>query len=306
MLSGDGAEVAALDFRLRYDPAVFEPVGTEAGPAAAAAGKQVAANTAAPGEHIVVVMGLNQSVMQPGEVATVLLRRVGLPESGITRVEIGELAMSTPDGVEIPSQGGGMEIPLEDAEAPESPEETPPPGTPDPDAPAPGTPTTPAPPDGRPAAAAGAAWVWQPDDDEKRAAAAESAESTAADPAQDTVTGAVGEAALAVLREMAESTAMQDTPGNADVPPAVPGQNKPDDAHIKELETGNPGGDPDTHAALAARPIESTLETDGSATPDKRPATAAPGGIPIPALAGVAAMAAAVLVLVALRGRLFR
>ena len=61
VLRGGDGRVAALDFRLRYDPVVFQPVSTATGPAARQSDKVVTANTAAPGEYVVVMMGLNQN-----------------------------------------------------------------------------------------------------------------------------------------------------------------------------------------------------------------------------------------------------
>ncbi len=48
----DGAEnqVSAMNFRLHYDPEVFQPVLAQTGPAAQQADKVVTANSPAPGE----------------------------------------------------------------------------------------------------------------------------------------------------------------------------------------------------------------------------------------------------------------
>ena len=68
-LSGTGNEVAALNFSLSYDPAVFQPVSISPGASASAAGKLVTANLAEPGNYIVVMMGFNQTPVTNGEVA---------------------------------------------------------------------------------------------------------------------------------------------------------------------------------------------------------------------------------------------
>ncbi|HOH50810.1 MAG TPA: cohesin domain-containing protein, partial [Candidatus Hydrogenedentes bacterium] len=64
LLSGGENQVAALDFHLVFDPAVFEPVAVEPGPAALRADKMVTANAAEPGRYIVVVLGLNQTPLE--------------------------------------------------------------------------------------------------------------------------------------------------------------------------------------------------------------------------------------------------
>jgi hypothetical protein len=162
MLGESDGTVAALDFRLRYDPAVFEPAGTAMGVSAAEAGKQVAANTPYPGEHIVVIMGLNQSVMAAGEVARVAMRNIDVPESGETALDIIDPAMSDPNGVEVAARGEGLIVPLGDA--PETPEEPgPKPGTggtpvTPPARPQPGTPPP------APALARGTVGGYMPDD----------------------------------------------------------------------------------------------------------------------------------------------
>lgn len=308
MLTG-GGDVAALDFRLRYDPAVFEPVATAIGPAAAAANKQVAANTAAPGEHIVVVMGLNQSVMQSGEVVNVLMRRVGTPESASTRLEIGELAMSSPDGVELPSQGSGRDIPMDGAPEPEEPgTANPRPGDDRPNRPGPGAGTAPpsGTPDAAPTTGAGAAWVWQPDgaegegDEGGGANGIEQAAPRGASPEEV----ALAQAALDALRSV-----------NADTAPGVPEtktETGPQRAPMVPGERSAVAGDQgvpdaevkDERVALAALPVESRVERGEAASAPAVPSGRAP--LPMAALVGLVGLLLAVAALVALRGRLFR
>lgn len=104
-LQGNAEGVAALDFRLNYDPAVFSPVSAQSGTSAAAAQKQVSSNVAEPGEFIVVMMGFNQNVVEPGTVVQVVLEKIGEPASGQSELIIAEPTMATYEGVEIDSSG---------------------------------------------------------------------------------------------------------------------------------------------------------------------------------------------------------
>lgn len=107
---GDG--VAALDFYFNYDPAVFEPVGVAVGQAAEAAGKQVHGNLTSPGQYRVVLLGLNQSSVTEGQVAKVVLRRVGQPETGRSELTISGSTLSSPDALPIPSSGSTRTVDL--------------------------------------------------------------------------------------------------------------------------------------------------------------------------------------------------
>lgn len=104
-LQGEGEGVAALDFRLAYDPAVFAPVSAQTGNSAATAQKQVSSNVAEPGEFIVVMMGFNQNVVQPGTVVQVVMEKIGEPANGQSELAIAEPTMATNEGVEIDSIG---------------------------------------------------------------------------------------------------------------------------------------------------------------------------------------------------------
>lgn len=104
-LQGEGEGVAALDFRLAYDPAVFAPVSAQTGNSAATAQKQVSSNVAEPGEFIVVMMGFNQNVVQPGTVVQVVMEKIGEPANGQSELAISEPTMATNEGVEIDSIG---------------------------------------------------------------------------------------------------------------------------------------------------------------------------------------------------------
>lgn len=131
-LRGEGEGVAALDFRLGYDPTVFSPVSVQPGPAALSAQKQVSSNVAEPGEYIVVLMGFNQNTVEPGAVAEVVLQKIGNPESGQSELLIAEPTMATSEGVEIDSAGtprvvrfdGTDEAPAESETPTETPDPT--------------------------------------------------------------------------------------------------------------------------------------------------------------------------------------
>ena len=113
VLRSDSDEVAALDFRLRYDPAVFEPIAAEPGVAALQANKMVTANVPVPGEFIVVMMGLNQTTVPSGEVARLALRRIGTPASGASELSVGDPTLATWEGIELPVQGASATIRFE-------------------------------------------------------------------------------------------------------------------------------------------------------------------------------------------------
>ena len=105
-LSGAANDVAALDFSLAYDPAVFQPVSISPGAAASAAGKLVTANLPEPGKYIVVMMGFNQTPVANGEVARIVLERVGSSSQRESNLSVGDTTLSTWEGVELPAEGG--------------------------------------------------------------------------------------------------------------------------------------------------------------------------------------------------------
>lgn len=127
----DGAPgVASMDFQVRYDPAVFTPVRVEMGAGASAAGKLVEANLASPGSYNVLVMGLNQNALPPGEVARVVFERNGDAALSSSRVSVANTTLASADGQVLPSSGSDQQVrlsgtpaePQDDAE-PESPAE---------------------------------------------------------------------------------------------------------------------------------------------------------------------------------------
>ena len=122
-LTGDiGDGVAAMDFRMSYDPQVLEPVEAGPGPAASQAGKTVNHNSSQPGSYTLVIMGLNQSVMQTGEVATVTMRRVGEPTGGSSNVRILDTTFASITADEIPSRGDSQNLRFDGSQPDEEPE----------------------------------------------------------------------------------------------------------------------------------------------------------------------------------------
>lgn len=135
LLGADG-QVSALDFRIQFDPEVFQPVSAVAGNAALAANKMVSANYAAPGEYVVVMMGLNQTALAAGQVASVVMQRAGDTGDAIsTQIAITGPTLAGPDGAELSASGSSLTLPLRDAKPGEEPggDET----TPDEEGPAP-------------------------------------------------------------------------------------------------------------------------------------------------------------------------
>lgn len=104
-LQGNANGVAALDFRLAYDPAVFSPVSASSGASAVQAQKQISSNVAEPGEFVVVMMGFNQNSVRPGEVVALVMEKIGEPADGQSTLRINEPTMATIEGVEIDSNG---------------------------------------------------------------------------------------------------------------------------------------------------------------------------------------------------------
>lgn len=129
---GDG--VAALDFTLRYDPAILAPNGVRAGEAALAAEKGVQYNLTSPGNYVVMMFGLNQSTMDAGKVAEVSFRRVDTSSAAETNLTIDGTTLASLAGQTIASQGSSSTFELNGSPAndpdPEDPD-TPPGEDPD-------------------------------------------------------------------------------------------------------------------------------------------------------------------------------
>lgn len=140
VLSGDtGDGVAAIDFRLRYDPDVFAPIGLTPGVAASEAGKQVLSNLVTPGEYVVLMFDVGQGTVHGGEIAEVQFRVLNPPEAGLSQLRITNTTLALPDATEFPSRGGATTVTFDtDTGGPVE--------APEPDAPDPGTPEAPRPP----------------------------------------------------------------------------------------------------------------------------------------------------------------
>ncbi|NUM55927.1 MAG: hypothetical protein HUU46_19990 [Candidatus Hydrogenedentes bacterium] len=150
VLEGDtGGGVAALDFTLNYDPAVFTPVSAEASDVAQAARKQVESNEVSPGNYVVMLFGMNQTTVSNGEIASITLTKKAHPDSNQSNVTIEQTTFASVEGQEIDSQGSSQTVifpppPANDdeGETPPPSDETPPPAEPDNEEPIP-TPTPP-------------------------------------------------------------------------------------------------------------------------------------------------------------------
>jgi len=105
VLGGDSANaVSALDFRLTYNPEFLRPISASAGTAAASADKRVMANVSAPGEYIVVMMGMNQATCSSGEVAKIVMERVSDSRDADWGLGIARPTLSSLDGAVIASE----------------------------------------------------------------------------------------------------------------------------------------------------------------------------------------------------------
>lgn len=123
LLGGDvGAGVAAMDFRVTYNPEVLQPLTAVPGSAAAQAQKRVLANMGAPGEYVVVMMGMNQTTCNAGEVANVVLRRVPGSDKNMG-LGLSRATLSAADGSPIPSTTLPFESPEEGDGEPAEPDQ---------------------------------------------------------------------------------------------------------------------------------------------------------------------------------------
>jgi len=114
MLSDESSgPVSTMDFELRYDPNVFEPVHAANGAAAAAADKNVSGNANGAGEYKVIVVGLNQNAIPAGEVASVVLRRMPDATDAQSNVRIVNTTFADVNANEIPSRGDSRSISLD-------------------------------------------------------------------------------------------------------------------------------------------------------------------------------------------------
>lgn len=145
-LDGESSGVTSMDFQVRYDPTVFTPVDVTPGASATAAGKVVDGNLSAPGTYSVLVMGLNQNGMPPGEVAQVVFERNPATGSTSSLLTIARPTLSDAQGTVLPATGGERTVALDastpDPASPEKPAEADTPENPEPDPAALETPPT--------------------------------------------------------------------------------------------------------------------------------------------------------------------
>ncbi len=126
LLGGDvGAGVAAMDFRFTYNPEVLQPLTAVAGSAAAQAQKRVLANMGAPGEYVVVMMGMNQTTCNSGEVVNVVLRKtpgagenlgLGLSRATLSAADGSPIASTTLPYQDLDQEDEDPQVPDEDEE----------------------------------------------------------------------------------------------------------------------------------------------------------------------------------------------
>jgi hypothetical protein len=117
-IGADASGAASLDFQLRYDPEVFTPVSVGLGPAAMAAGKVVEGNADAPGSYRVLVMGLNQNSLPPGQVAQVVFERNADATATSSQVSLEAPTLADASGAVLPSNGSQQEVVFDRAVAP--------------------------------------------------------------------------------------------------------------------------------------------------------------------------------------------
>jgi len=105
VLGGDlGNGVAALDFRLNYDPEVLRPVSAVPGEAALDANKRVMGNAVRPGEYIVVMMEMNKTTCAAGEVARIVMERLSGSDAENWDLQIVRPTLASLEGTVIESQ----------------------------------------------------------------------------------------------------------------------------------------------------------------------------------------------------------
>jgi hypothetical protein len=105
ILGGEvGNGVASLDFRLKYNADLLQPVAAVAGTAAVRAEKRVMANSVSPGEYVVVMMEMNQTTCGSGEVAKIVMQRTADAVDGEWGLGIARPTLSSADGTVIASK----------------------------------------------------------------------------------------------------------------------------------------------------------------------------------------------------------
>lgn len=98
-----GTGIAAVDFRVNYDPNVLRPLSAVAGSAAADADKRVMANETGSGEYVVVMMGMNQTTFTSGEVARIVMERTPGADPSQWKLGLSRPTLSATDGTIIES-----------------------------------------------------------------------------------------------------------------------------------------------------------------------------------------------------------
>lgn len=105
-----GEQVAALQFDADFDPkrmALASELGASLGAAAQAADKSVHAARIRPGLLRVIIAGLNQNVIENGEVAVLHFQRREHSEDPAGVVSLTNVVLSDPTGQEVPARAPG-------------------------------------------------------------------------------------------------------------------------------------------------------------------------------------------------------
>ncbi|MDQ1255891.1 MAG: Cohesin protein [Candidatus Hydrogenedentes bacterium] len=110
-LEGDvGDGVAAMDFRFNYDASQYKPLSVAAGQAALSADKRVEWNVRNPGECVIVMMGMNQNMCRPGDVAQIVFQRLDGAGGAESEFAVTRPTLSTLDGEGIAVEGSVQRV----------------------------------------------------------------------------------------------------------------------------------------------------------------------------------------------------
>jgi len=101
--SEPGEDVAGAQLDVVFDSTMLAVQDVIAGPAAAAAEKEVSFSHFAAGRVRIVITGFNQNVISDGVVAYTLFDILGSAPVGAETVSLSDVLLADPDGVEVPS-----------------------------------------------------------------------------------------------------------------------------------------------------------------------------------------------------------
>ncbi len=107
-----------MDFRLNYDPEVLRPVSATAGAAAASAGKVVQTRVVSAGELAVLMMGMNQTTLDGGEVVRIKMEVLN-ETAGATELSVTRTTLASEEGTRLASQGSKESVQIGNSDADE-------------------------------------------------------------------------------------------------------------------------------------------------------------------------------------------